>query len=112
MSLLAGIRAGKPLKKNEQPPVLPTTPQSYDVKLQKWTAINPDDTKLLPVAPNELVILSFNIRKEVDFLNERMLKLLELIETTEPDFICLQENTKNHMKILKQSGTTLPCSSC
>lgn len=70
---------------------------SFDTTSGEWQRAEISQTT---VEVTVLKGLSFNIRKEKDYLSERMEALSALIATEAPDVIFIQENTKAHAKLL------------
>ena len=101
------LLTARSLKKTENQPILSISPKCFDAKTQTWASAPPNHFTTNSLDSKNLKLLSFNIMKEKDFLAERMATLLALIEQTDADFICLQENTKRHMALLQSSGLFL-----
>lgn len=79
-------------------------PEFYDSSCEGWRAWTcaSESSDVCPVL-DTLRVLSFNIMKERQDLAERMGNLLQLVESLDPDFICLQENTVHHDRFLASS---------
>eukprot|EP00927_Polykrikos_kofoidii_P074491 TRINITY_DN70493_c0_g1_i1.p1 TRINITY_DN70493_c0_g1~~TRINITY_DN70493_c0_g1_i1.p1 ORF type:complete len:309 (+),score=35.58 TRINITY_DN70493_c0_g1_i1:63-989(+) len=94
------------LSKTTRQPVLPLKPEQFDPLIGdfgEWRTCDDALGEEPNTYPADIRCLSFNIMKERDDLEARMAALLDLIERTDADVVCLQENTTHHNELLSSS---------